>query len=586
MKDEVKNFFSSLKKRVDLPSPEEIFLIVKNLSQKERKLFFALLVIFIISAGVFLYKINDRISVVVPDRGGSLKEGIVGTPRFINPLLAISDADRDMTALIYSGLMRPDNKGGLMLDMAEKYEISEDGLEYTFTLKPDLEWHDGKSITSDDIIFTVEQAKDPLLKSPKRAGWEGVSIERIGDRTVKFILEKPYTPFLENTVMGILPSHLWKTSSCELMTFSEFNTNPVGSGPYKIDSIDKDSSGIVEAYNLKSNKKFALGQPYIKKIAMKFYPSEEKLLEAYKNGEVGSISGITPQSLEEIKKENSALKIFSLPRIFGVFFNQNSAEVLSKKEIREALNLATDKKKIIGEALKGLGAEIDSPIPPGVLGAVKNEEIFSLEKARELLTKNGWKLNQESGIMEKKINKQILKLEFSLSTSDVPELKQAAEIIKSMWEQLGARVEIKTFEIGDLNQNVIRPRKYDALLFGEVVGRDPDPFVFWHSSQRNDPGLNIALYANISADKLLERARTVSDEEERKEIYEDFQNEIRKDIPAVFLYSPYFVYIMPDSIKGLENLQSVITSSERFSQIHKWFIQTDKKWKIFAKGEN
>lgn len=566
---------------------KEIIYIVKNLGRKEKILFFVFLILFLTSAGVFLFQLNNKISVVVPDRGGSLKEGIVGTPRFINPLMAISDADRDMTALIYSGLMRPDNRGGLMLDLAEKYEISEDGLEYVFTLKPDLVWHDNEPITSDDIIFTIEQAKDPLLKSTKRAGWEGVIVEKIDDRTVKFILEKPYTPFLENATLGILPNHLWKTSSCELMSFSEYNTNPIGSGPYKINDIDKDSSGIINAYYLEANKKFALGQPYIKKLTMRFYPSEEKLLEAYKTGEIDSISAIAAQTSEEIKRKDSNLKIFSLPRIFGIFFNQNNAEIFSQKEVREALNLATDKKKIVEEVFKGFAVEIDSPIPPGVFGARNYEgEIFSLENAREILLKNGWKLNEESGILEKKLKKQTLKLEFSIATSNTPELKQTAELIKSMWEQLGAKVELKIFEIGDLNQNVIRPRKYEALLFGEVVGRDPDPFNFWHSSQRNDPGLNIALYTNTNVDKLLEKARTVSEEKEKDEIYKKFQEEIEKDISAVFLYSPSFIYLMPETIKGVEDLESATISSERFSQIHQWYIKTNKVWKIFAKKEN
>lgn len=576
-----------MKKRVNLPSFQEIFYIVKNTGRKEKIVFFVFSAIFLLSTIVLIYQINNQISTVVPDVGGNITEGILGTPRFINPLLAISDADRDMVALIYSGLMRPDTKGGLILDLAEKYEVSEDGLEYTFVLRQNIVWHDEEPITTDDIIFTIQQAKDPILKSPKRASWEGISVEKIDDRTIKFFLEKPYTPFLENTTLGILPKHLWKDASSELMTFSELNINPIGSGPFKINSVDKDSSGIIKAYYLISNKKFALGQPYIKKFTLRFYPSEEKLIEAYQKVGVGNISAVSPQTLEKIKRKDGKLEVFYLPRVFGIFFNQNNSEIFTQNEVRQALNLAVDKKKIINDVLRGFGAEIDSPIPPGVFGAKEySGDIFSAEKARELLSKNGWKLNEETGILEKTIKKNTLKLEFSLATSNVPELKQAAELIKSMWENIGARVEIKIFEIGDLNQNVIRPRKYDAILFGEIVGRDPDPFVFWHSSQRNDPGLNIALYANINADKLLEKARTISNESERKEIYLQFQEEIEKDTPAVFLYSPYFIYLVPESLNGVRELESITTSSERFSQIHKWYTKTDKVWKIFAKTEN
>lgn len=579
---------SFLKKRIDLPSFQEIFFILKNIDQKEKKVFLVLFLIFISSFSVLAYQANNKISIVVPAQGGGLTEGIVGTPRFINPLLAISDADRDMATLIYSGLMRPDNEGGLVLDLAEKYEISEDGLEYTFILKPNLEWHDGEPLTSDDIIFTVQQAKDPLLKSPKRASWEGVEVQKIDDRTVKFILQKPYTPFLENTSLGILPEHLWQDASSELMTFSDLNIYPVGSGPFKIDNADKDSSGIIKTYYLKANKKFSMGEPYIKKLNLNFYPSEEKLLEAYKKGGIDSVSAITPQIIDEIKQEDSSLKTFFLPRVFGVFFNQNNIKAFTYEEVRKALDLATNKKKVVEEVLKGYGTPIDYPIPPGVLGGKNpdSEETFSIEKAKELLEKNDWKINKETGILEKTVKKEIIPLQFSISTSNAPELKQAAEILKSSWEMIGAKVDIKIFEIGDLNQNVIRPRKYDAIFFGEIVGRDPDPFVFWHSSQRNDPGLNIALYANNTVDKLLESARTISDQQKREGIYEKFQEEMRKDTPAIFVYSPFFIYLIPQEIKGLENLYSITISSERFSQIHKWHLKTKKVWKIFAPAEN
>ena len=576
-----------LKNRLNLPSSQEIAYVLKHLPRKEKIIFLVLAAVCAGSVLLFFWQANNKISVTMPDTGGTLTEGIVGTPRFINPLLAISDADKDMAALIYSGLMRPDNKGGLEMDMAEKYEISNDGLEYTFTLKPNLVWQDGKPITSDDIIFTIQQAKDPMLKSNRRAGWEGVISEKIDDRTIKFILEKPYTPFLENTTMGILPSRLWKEASSEMMSFSDLNTNPVGSGPYQISGISRDSSGIISSITLTANKKFALGRPNIDKITAKFYPSEEKLMTAYKNRDIDGISSVTPQSLEEIKRSGSYIKIFSLPRIFGVFFNKNNAKIFAQKEVREALEMATDKQKIIGEALKGFGTRLDYPIPPGTLGALpgKNSSA-SVDGAKKLLEKNGWKMSGD-GMYEKKISRnETYRLSFSISTSNVPELKNAAELIKSMWEKIGVRVEVRIFEIGDLNQNIIRPRKYDALLFGEVVGRDPDPFVFWHSSQRNDPGLNIAMYTNITADKLLEKARAVSDEEKRKEIYGQFQEEVEKDTPVVFLYSPYFIYIVPDSLRGMENLASITVPSERFSQVYKWYLDTKKVWKIFVKKEN
>lgn len=188
--------------------------------------------------------------------------------------------------------------------------------------------------------------------------------------------------------------------------------------------------------------------------------------------------------------------------------------------------------------------------------------------------------NQE--FFERKTKDGVEILSFSLATSDVPELKAAAQIIVQEWKSIGADVDLKIFETGDLNQNVIRPRKYDTLFFGEIVGRELDLFAFWHSSQRNDPGLNIALYANITADKLLEDARTIADYSKRLTKYEEFEQEIAKDIPAIFVYSPDFIYVVPENINGLE-LGSVTTPSERFLNVHQWYIETDSVWSFFTK---
>jgi len=558
---------------------------VKNLSFRLKIIFLSLLAIFFISGLALLYQIDQKISIEIPAEGGAFREGILGTPRFVNPVLTISDADKDLTSLIYSGLMRL-GYNGLIPDLAEKYEISEDELCYTFTLKPDLKWPDGKPLTSDDIIFTIKQIQNPTTKSPKRGSWESVNIEKIDERIIRFCLQKPYAPFLENTTTGILPYHLWKDLLPDQMPLSNFNIDAVGSGPYKIKNISRSSSGIITSYTLGRNENFALEDPYIKKIILNFYPSEKKLIEAYQKGEIDNLSALSPKDILKIKKDTSSLNTYLLPRVFAVFFNQDNAPIFTDKNVRLALKLATDKEKIVREVLENLGTAISSSIPPGSFGAIEfpnefeNFDETQIEEAKNLLFKAGWKLNDEEQILEKKTKNETTKMEFSLSTSNVPDLIQAAKLLKEMWEKLGANVNIKIYETGDLEQEVIRSRDYHALLFGEVMGREPDAFAFWHSSQRNDPGLNVALYANITVDALLQKARATFDTKKREEIYRNFQEEINKDTPAVFLYSPYFIYLTKSNISGI-NQKSITIPSERFSQIHKWYVNTKKVWKIF-----
>lgn len=523
--------------------------------------------------------------VEVPAYGGSFTEGIVGIPRFINPLLAISDADRDLTSLAYSGLMRATTNGTLVPDLAASYEISDDGTIYTFTIKDNAVFHDGTPVTADDIIFTVTKAQDSTLKSPKRANWDGVAVEKIGDQSIRFKLKQPYAPFLENTTIGILPKHIWDNVSVEQFNFSQFNIEPVGSGPYRVKNITRDKSGIPISYDFSSFKNFALGRPYINDITIRFYQNEEELTSALAKGDIESLDAVSPQIANELSEKGDRIIRSPLPRVFGIFFNQNQAPIFTDSAVRAALNTAINRAAIIETVLYGYGTAIDGPIPPGSLGYAEPEKIpgdnaEQLQKARDILEKDGWKPGRE-GIYEKKVKKTTQRLSFSLSIPNVAELKSVAEMLGGTWRALGADVEIKIFEAGDLNQNVIRPRKYDALLFGEIVGRDTDLFAFWHSSQRNDPGLNIALYASSVTDKLLEAARSISDNDARAAKYIKFQNEIKRDMPAIFLYSPDFVYLLPERVRGVK-LNSIATPSERFLNSNEWFIETDSVWKIFT----
>ncbi len=522
----------------------------------------------------------------VPARGGEMTEGIIGSPRFINPLLAIGDADKDLSTLIYSGLMRATPEG-LVPDLAESYTISDDGLTYTFIIKDKAVFQDGTTVTTNDIEFTITKALDPAIKSPKRGNWDGVIVEKVSDKEIKFVLKQPYGPFLENTTLGILPKHIWKDATADQFSFSEYNINPIGSGPYKVKSVKRNSAGVPTQYVLKSFSKYTLGEPYITTFSIHFYTNENTLKDALTKGDIESAYGFSAESIHEIELGGAKIEKAVLPRIFGVFLNQNQATVFANKEVRQALDVSVDREKIISQVLYGYGTTINGPIPPTVATTTKqtNTEEERMQIASDILTKALWTKNETTGIWEKvdkKTKKVTATLSFTLSTGDAPELKAAAEEIKTDWEKLGAKVSLQIFETGDLNQNIIRPRKYDALLFGEIVGRDLDLYPFWHSSQRNDPGLNIALYVNSTADKLLEDARATSDLSRRNTLYTSFAAEVEKDIPVVFTYAPSFLYIAKPTVQGF-SLGFLTNPSERFGNIYKWYIETDNVWNIFTR---
>ncbi|PIR40223.1 MAG: hypothetical protein COV33_00960 [Candidatus Zambryskibacteria bacterium CG10_big_fil_rev_8_21_14_0_10_34_34] len=552
--------------------------VVKAMKYSEKIFFFFVSFIFVASSIFMLFKINNSFLVEVPAFGGSFTEGLVGSPRFINPILAISDTDKDMNSLIYSGLLKISKDGDFQLDLAESYEIKEDGTVYEFIIKEEAFFHDGVALTADDIIFTIEKVLDPVIKSPKKTNWEGVLVEKIDNKKVRFTLGKAYPPFMNILTLGILPKHIWEKVSSEEFPFSKFNIDSIGSGPYKIEKITKNSSGIPTAINFSSWKKYTLGRPKIKSITFKFFQNEKELTKAYEDKSIENMSGLSPEVASKIYKSEDVSNKVSLPRVFGVFLNQNTAPVFLNAEIRKALDLATPKKRIVDEVLFGFGNVLNGPIPNNIETDIE-KSVGNIEVAKDSLLTKGWEEN-EDGILEKTIKKEKMVFSFSIATSDAPELKQTAEILKEAWEKLGASVSIKVFETGDLSQNIIKLRKYDALLFGEVVGEESDLFPFWHSSGRNDPGLNISLYANITVDKTLEDLQKETNILEKEIKKETIISEIQKDTPAIFLFSPHLIYVRAPKIKNI-TLKRTSFLNERFLYINEWFIETDKVWKFF-----
>lgn len=573
------------KKEYRLPKAELLERALKNFSPVEKFLsaIFAILLVF--GAASLLYKVNALFLTTIPAKGGELKEGIIGSPRFINPLLSLSDADRDLATLIYSGLLKTTTDGKLVPDLADRYEISKDGLSYTFHLREGATFHDGAAVTPDDVLFTIQKAQDSALKSPKRASFEGVTVEKIGERDVRITLRQPYAPFLENATLGILPKVLWKEADAEQFPFSPLNLEAIGSGPYKVTKIKRNSSGIPNYIELSSFKDYALGKPYIDRIIVRFYQNEKDLLDGFANKEIESVNTITPKAAKSLEAKGYRIEHAPLPRVFAIFFNQNQAALFTEKAVRQALDLSTDKMAIVDNVLYGYGVPIDDPIPPLLITSTKDEATSTLARLAEanaLLDKAKWIRNPSTGIRERVKGKETKRLSFSLVTSDVPELRESAELLKEMWGKIGAEVRLQIFESGDLNQNVIRPRKFDSLLFGEIVGRDLDLFAFWHSSQRNDPGLNIAMYTSAKVDKLLEEARTTTNGEKRIIDYTNAVAAIRADAPAVFLYSPEFIYVLPEKIRGF-TFSRTTTPSERFLDVQNWYINTEKVWSVFTK---
>jgi peptide/nickel transport system substrate-binding protein len=589
----VNPFDPSLKKHSPL-KPLRVTGIVKralgHFSLFERSVFYILALIMGITALTLLLRVNNLFTTPIPMLGGELREGVIGSARFINPVLAVSDSDRDLTTLIYSGLTRSLPDGSIVPDLASSYSIEDNGKTYDFKLKDAVTFHDGKPVTASDVEYTIQKIQDPAIKSPKRPNWDGVTVEKVNEKEIKFHLKQAYAPFLLNTNIGILPKHIWKDATADEFPLSLYNFEPIGSGPYSVTSIDHNSAGLPLAYTLSPFKNYALGSPHIKTITFSFFPNEQSLFDAYTKKTIDSIHSVSPDKLDALKRTDTHIETATLPRVFAIFFNQNENPVFTDINVRKALDMVTPKQEIVNKVFNGYGTVNNGPLPPELATSstptISLTPDLTLNNARALLAKSGWVYNEQTHVVEKTIKTkkktETQTLSFSLSTADTPELKETAQLLKAAWEKLGATVDVKVFEGGDLNQNIIRPRKYDTLLFGEVVGRDLDLYAFWHSSQRNDPGLNVAMYTNAKTDKMLELARTLETDSDRIAQYQAFAIELTKETPAIFLYSPQFIYLLPNTINDV-TLKNITIPSERFANVYEWYIDTERVWKVFAK---
>lgn len=517
---------------------------------------------------------------VVPEQGGIYSEALIGEPQFINPiLLGINDADRDIAALVYSGLMKYDEQGNVVPDLAERYEVSEGGMEYTFFLRNDAEWHSGENVTADDVLFTFSAILNPDYGSPQRASLQGVKAEKIDDKAIKLILPRPYSQFLERTTIGIIPKHVWENINPKNINLAEANVMPIGSGPYRFSKFTKDKYGSIVSLSLAAHSRFYGGAPFISAVDFLFYRTTDEALKAYQRKDVMGIGGMPPRQKSDLERRSMHIYELNMPKYFAVFFNQTRNKALADKNVRMALTRATDRAAIVREVFGDNATSIYSPVLPWLVGY--NSEVtkyeYAVETAQALLEDAGWKDKNNDGVREKTIgsDKEATPLEITLVTSDLPDLIRTGEMLKTQWEQVGARVTLETYTIDELKQQVIKQRRYEALLFGEALSQLPDPYLFWHSSQKRDPGLNLALYDNKGIDALLEKIRESLNENERVESLKNFQKVLTDDIPAIFLYSPRYLYAVNNSVKNI-SATHISTPARRFTGIEAWYIATKR----------
>lgn len=508
-------------------------------------------------------------TVVVPDVGGTYVEGMAGRPSYINPLLCqYNQVDGDLVSLIFSSLTEINERGEIVPALARDWDVSEDGLEYTFYLRRDVVWHDGEPFTADDVLFTVSAMQQEEYQGPPELGelWRTVIAEKINDYTVTFALQSPLATFLDYTTVGVLPEHLLASVPAGEMPRDQFNVRPVGTGMFKISEVSGDYV-ILEA-----NPNFYGTKPLLSKIEFKFYPDYQSVFAAYQQGEVEGISEVLPEDLPRVREEQFLSLYTARLSSYTLIFLNLDLPIFEEREIRQALLWGLDRQRIIDQVLDGQGIVANSPIMPD--SWAYNRDIahydYDPQRAAQLLTEAGWVDTDADGVREN----EEMRLEFTLLTNKDPVRRQLAEeVARQLWE-VGVRVvpvvEDSTFVVND----ALRPRNFDALLYSwGNLPADPDPYLMWHSTQIGGDGQNYAGLRSVEIDQLLEQGRQSTDQGERARLYRDFQDLFADEVPSLLLYYPVYNYAVDEMVKGVQ-LSPMMDASDRFRTVDQWYIKT------------
>ena len=555
-----------------IPHPGRLRHLKKVLNARELLTLRWLTIVAVISGLLVVgIQVKSHLHLVATD-GGTLTEGLVGVPQTINPILARpSTVDASLTKLLFRGLTKVDSSFNVVPDLAASITPSSDGKTVTIVLKDDQHWSDEEPITSNDIKYTFDTIKDSEFNSPYQSLFTPITTDIVDDLTVKLTLSKAMPNLMAVLSLGLLPQHVWLDASGASMALAEYNIKPITNGSYKFQSVTKDRSGNVKAFTFVQDKTSGAIKPHIKTISIKFYPDQNSALEALKKDGIDLLGSVPEDEAQPIEKN---FPVASVPynQVMGIWFNQKTNVALRSKEVRQALAMVVDRSTLL-KPIGRAGTAITDPVLPGHVGYSSSipHPTGTIDQANTLLDQAGWKL---SGSVR---TKSKVDLAFSFTIPNDEPYTTMANTLVAAWKKIGAKVAINAVDPSHLPKDVVKPRSYDALLFGQMYGADSDLYPYWHSSQQSDPGYALAIWSSASVDKDLTEART-ADETKKIALLKDAQTIIASDVPAILLYQANEVFSHAKNVRGWDTVFG-ISPADMFSNFQQLYVRTKFAWK-------
>lgn len=512
-----------------------------------------------------------------PVQGGIYTEAAIGSVQRLNPLLDYQNqVDRDINRLIFCSLLRFDDRGNPVADLAESWGVSKDGTIYNFSLRKNIFWHDGQPVTTRDVVFTVEMMRQggDIVPKDLQELWKEIVVKDLNETTLQFQLPEPFSPFLDYLTFGVLPEHLLGKLNFDEMVGSAFNLQPVGSGPYKFDRLvieDGQITGVIlQAYN----KYYGANKAFIDQLVFRFYPNHVAALQAYRDEAVQGIGSVSDEILADALVEPGlALYTSRRPEMSLVLFNlkDKQSEFLQSPQIRRALYMGLNRQRMVNSIMNGQAILATGPIFPGTWAyydGLKPVE-YNPDQAITILKNAGYILADTDATVREKDEVQF---SFTLLHPDDEQHTLLAEAIQADWATLGVQVLLESLPYDTLLADRLRTREYQAALVDLNLTRspDPDPYPFWDQAQAVG-GQNYTQWDNRIASEYLEQARITVDRAERARLYRNFQVVFDEELPALPLFYPVYSFAVSRDIQGVR-VGPLFDTSDRFNSITSWFL--------------
>ncbi|HEY8869930.1 MAG TPA: peptide ABC transporter substrate-binding protein [Candidatus Limnocylindrales bacterium] len=531
---------------------------------------------------------------------GVYVEGTIGAATEVSPLAARSRIDRDLVALVFSGLVRLGPDQTLLPDLADRWQVDSTGAVWTFHLRPGTVWQDGAPLTSADVVFTIKTLQDPNYSGPGSSSWDEVTVTAPDDRTVAFRLATPLGGFLQAATQPIVPAHLLRDVAVDSLGDDAFNRAPVGSGSYRLTSLDDHGAVLVpsaegnqgevpvvtpvaaptDALAIPSPASIGgFARPYIPMLEFQFFPDAASLSTAYKAGGLDAASGLPPDAAVALSEtQGSRLLRYPGTTLLAVVLDLRSThQEFRDASVRRGLLEAIDRDVIVANDLSGLGTRADGLLPPWswAYSSASNKPVpFDVTAAEKALAKGGWTSVGGSWKLPGATDATGVEL-VSADKDTSPVVFSVAESVAQDWRKIGLAVTHVGMAPTDLASSRLRTGNFAAAVIAINIGLDPDLYPYLASTQTLSGGSNVSGLQDPALDRLLAAARAPGNTEARIAAYAALQAKLADSVYLLPIAYRDNTVVARNTLAG-PVIRPLGDSSDRFWDVLTWRLASNR----------